>query len=415
MPIHIIRSAPYAIITSLSPSMDSAEQLVVELILEAFPFGGKHDVAPALPSRDGWDRVAETASHHGLAPLLYTSLKRTGRLDQAPAGCVERLQMEHLHINVGNMVAYRELAQLLDCLASERIPTVLLKGSAVAMQLYPDVGLRPLKDLDLLIAESQVGAARKLLTGRGYSPLPEMIGGFEERFSTQQAYSRSGPNPAQVDLHWHPFVIGYYRKRIPVDWFWQHTSAIVVEGRVTRALAPEAQFIHLAAHYALHHHTERLIWLYDLALLIAAHRDDMKWDEVLTRLGAFELTRAVQSTTAQVKQRWGVSLPDEVVRGLQVLSSGPYERVLFSLASAGESQARVIMDGIDLPTNRARLRYWLRHMFPTASYMRTRYHISNSLLVPIYYLWRIAAGGYRSARALIGAAGPNLRSQGRKN
>lgn len=395
--------------------MDSAEQLVVQLILEAFPFGGMQDFAPPHPSREEWDRIAKTASLHGLAPLLYTSLKRTNRLGQAPLDCAERLRTEHLHANVGNMLAYRELACILDCFEADRIPVVLLKGSAVALQLYPDPGLRPLKDLDLLIAESQVASVRGLLAGRGYSPLPEMIGGFEERFSTQQAYSRPGPNPAQVDLHWHPFVVGYYRKRIPVDWFWQHTSTIVVEGRVTRALAPEAQFIHLAAHYALHHHTERLIWLYDLALLVAAHRDDMNWDEVLIRLGAFKLTRSIESTMAQVKQWWGVSMPDEIVRGLQALSSGTYERILFSLASGGESQARVILDGIDLPTHRARLGYWLRHMFPTASYMRTRYGISNTLLVPIYYLWRIAAGGYRSARALIGAAGPNLRSQGRKN
>lgn len=388
--------------------------VIVDIILEAFPFAYKRESSRPETAED-WDLVAETASLHGLAPLLYASLKRTTRLGQAPPGCVERLRTEHLQANVGNMLAYRELAGLLDSLEIDHIPVVLLKGSAVALQLYPDPGLRPLKDLDLLIAESQVAAVRGLLTGRGYSPLPEMIGGFEERFSTQQAYSRSGPNPAQVDLHWHPFVIGYYRKRIPVEWFWQHTSAIVVEGRVTRALAPEAQFIHLAAHYSLHHHTVRLIWLYDLALLIAAHRDDMNWDEVLTKLGAFKLTHSIQSTMAQVKQWWGVSLPDEVVRGLLELSSGPYERVLFSLASGGESQARVILDGIDLPTNRARLRYWLRHMFPTASYMRTRYRISNALLVPIYYVWRIAAGGYRAARALIGAAGPNLRKQFRKD
>lgn len=390
--------------------VERAESVIVDLILEAFPLGGTRISTPRLPAPPEWPRVVQAAIQHGLAPLLYASLKHTKRLGEVPVGDADWLRLEHLHAGVGNMLAYRELVHLLDSLGSREIPAIVLKGGAIALQLYPDPGLRPLKDIDLLIPEPEVAAVRALLTEHGYSPLPEMTKGFEERFSGQQAYTRTGPNPEQVDLHWHLFVIAYYRQQIPIDWFWQHTTSIQIDGRIARALAPEAQFIHLAAHYGLHHHAERLIWLYDLALLVAAHREDMDWNEVLAAVRTFKLSEPVEWTISQVQRWWGAPLPASVVRELQGLSPDPHERALFSLASGGEAQARVILDGLDMPNPRARLRYWLRHMFPNASYMRTRYRISNPLWIPFYYLRRIAAGGYKSARAFIRSSRSGARS-----
>jgi Uncharacterised nucleotidyltransferase len=401
--------------TTVAVMADSAERLLVGLILEAFPLGNREDSVSPRPETDDWAAIAEAAVRHGLAPLLYASLKGGERLNRVPPESAEQLRADHFRANVANMVAYRELAHLLDSLATEHIPVVLLKGSAVAVQLYPDSGLRPLKDLDLLILESQAASVLALLTRQGYSPLPEMTRGFERRFSGQQAYSRHGPNPAQVDLHWHLFVIAYYRKLIPIEWFWQRTTAIEIEGRCARVLAPEAQFIHLASHYSLHHNIDRLMWLYDLALLMHSQRGNMNWEEVLEAVRAFKLTNPVQSTTAQVKRWWGVSPPADIARRLETLSVGRYERLVFAVASRGESQARVILDGLDLPSNQAGLRFWVRHLFPTTSYMRSRYHISHGFLIPIYYVWRSAAGGYRIVRAMVAAASQDLVGRVRKS
>lgn len=387
--------------TTVALMTDSAQRLLAQMILEAFPLGERRTVAPRTPDGNEWPTIAETAIRSGLAPLLYASFKKMDSSIQVPLHTLDQLRDAHFRSNVSNMFMYWELARLLDSFAAENIPVILLKGPALALQLYPDPGLRPFTDLDLLVHESQAEKSLALLARRGYSPLPEMIPGFERRFSGQQAYTRIGRSPSQVDLHWHLFVIAYYRKHIPIDWFWQRTAPIEIGGRKALALTPEAQLIHLCSHYKLHHHREGLIWLYDIALLVARHSKNMNWGEWLRAVRDFGLSLPVQSAFAETENRWGVSPPPDAKRSIEALAPGPYERFLFALTSRGEMQARVILDGIDLGRPTASLHLWLRHMFPTPDFMRTRYHISNGGLLPLYYLWRILDGGFKAARALV--------------
>jgi hypothetical protein len=55
------------------------------------------------------------------------------------------------------------LERLLLEFSKKGIEVILLKGAALAVTLYPDNTLRPMGDLDLLIKESDLGAAITLV------------------------------------------------------------------------------------------------------------------------------------------------------------------------------------------------------------------------------------------------------------
>lgn len=385
---------------AISLMTEQVDRQLVNLILAGFPLQGTANRVLTRASPDDWTVVAERAGHHGLSPLLYFSLKNSSRLPEIPTVVADRLKTAHFRTSVANMLAYHELARLLDALASDETPVILLKGSALAPQIYPDPGLRPFGDLDLLVPEARIAKVVTLLQARGYAPLPEMSSGFERKFSGQQAFSRGGPQPAQLDLHWHLFVIAYYRKRIPIDWFWHHTAQLEIDGETVCAFSPEAQLLHLCAHYTLHHHEERLVWLFDLASLVSKNREKLNWDEILEAINAFGLALPIQSALARMTNWWGVSIPSEITRKLEKLRPTPYERILYTLAAAGGSEARVVLDGLALPSMSARMGFWSRHMLPTPGYMLVRYRIRDRRMVPIYYLWRILSGSLKAIASL---------------
>ena len=50
-----------------------------------------------------------------------------------------------------NMRLYKQLENFLDKFATEKIPVIMLKGAHLAWTVYPNMALRPMADVDLLV------------------------------------------------------------------------------------------------------------------------------------------------------------------------------------------------------------------------------------------------------------------------
>src|ERR1044071_4714109 len=127
------------------------ESTIVELIRAAFPLGQSAARPPDLEDTD-WPLLVKTADHHGLAPLVFASLKKSGLSSVGPKSEIETLRMAYVRASVANHQAFQELSFLVDRFEREKIPLIILKGGALGTTIYPDIALRPMGDLDLLIA-----------------------------------------------------------------------------------------------------------------------------------------------------------------------------------------------------------------------------------------------------------------------
>jgi len=84
--------------------------------------------------------------------------------------------------------------------------------------------------------------------------------------------------PGGIELHRHLIDSGYYARRLPMEWFWEHTMDAPLGARRVRVFAPAAQLLHLAAHIELHHASARWLWPYDIAARLHKFGASLDWD-----------------------------------------------------------------------------------------------------------------------------------------
>ncbi|MBI3734485.1 MAG: nucleotidyltransferase family protein, partial [Chloroflexi bacterium] len=370
-----------------------AERALVALILAAFPLDGIRPAAPSLNEGE-WAEVASTAAGHGLKPLLNTAAKSLGAQVSPPPAVMADLRAAYFRTEAANLAVHQELGALLSAFAHEGIAVVVLKGAALAVTLYADMGVRPMVDVDLLVRQEDFARGGSVLRAARYERLRQPLAGTGAEFDGAEELRRPG-GVRSVDLHWHPFASSYSRARFPVEWFWQYSVAAPALGPTARVLSAEAQLLHLCAHFAKHT-AGRLFRSYDIALLIARHHDTLAWDAVMEAAGAYRVMPALCQTLLNVCDVWHLSLPADVLARLKAFRPQPLQAALFAIIYAPPTNIALLLNGFYQPGLRKKLAYWLGPAFPSAAYMRQRYHIPHPALLPLFYLRRLAGGAYQA-------------------
>src|SRR4029077_8591239 len=108
--------------------------------------------SPASSAPLDWDRVAEIAWQHRVAPLLYRALRDDGQLG-VPKPVLERLERAYLATAARNSLLFRALRDILEALRAADVPVIVLKGAVLAETAYRERALRPMNDIDLLVRE----------------------------------------------------------------------------------------------------------------------------------------------------------------------------------------------------------------------------------------------------------------------
>jgi hypothetical protein len=376
----------------------SADQILLQLIRAAFPLSGPA-VQPPDIARADWPAIAERAQRERLQPLLHIALKTLGCLDKPPATVAQELSVEYLRCHVTNMLVRRELGKLLDGFSHAQIPTVLLKGSALIGVLYTDMGLRMMSDIDLLARPTDLSRVQTMMQDLGYVLEVEPQTGFQQSFRNVLGFESTGGQQIPVEVHWHISHIPYYRERIPIEWFWERTVALQMNGRPAYMFAPDAQLLHLAAHYVLRHQREGWAWAYDLALLLVRYREQLDWDEIAEIARRFGLSQTLYVALNDVEYLWQVSIPPKAKETIARLRPELSERFLFIANTAHHVDAKDAWDTFSLPGWSMRLGYLQNTLFPGRAYMQERYHIGPTRWLPPYYAARLLKGSYMFARS----------------
>jgi hypothetical protein len=377
------------------------DRALVALILDAFPLPAR---APTPPPFDiEWGVLLERARFHGLSPLLHAALDARPRAD-APTDILEALTDVHRSSALATAAKYHELETLLPLLHAAELPCIVLKGAALAKWLYPAPDLRPFGDVDLLVQAHDAPRLRDLLQTRGYRASDELAEGFRDAYYSEMAFVQSAPPHLALDAHWHLFVPLYFRARMDVEWFWKHTIEYPLGTQSVMILHPTAQLLHLTVHASLNHqHAPRLLWLYDLALLLTQHGAEIDWDAAAAFARASRVTRSASDILAQMEQWWGVAAPAPFLQTLKDTRVAFGERIAFAFTAARHNQARVLSDAFGAPGVGNKLRYGLRHLFPDAAYMTQHYRVRHPALLSWYYLKRVLQSGGKFARSVLSA------------
>lgn len=163
-------------------------------------------IAQAAAQVIEWEVVPTHAEAHGVAPLFYRHLTAAGVT--LPRAVKRELQASAVRHRLANQVHTRVLRDIVTRYQAAGIRVLALKGIALCHLLYPEPGLRPMGDLDLLVSEKDAARAQSLLSELGFSaPLPADGQRVEHRH-LGQAIAQVEGFIVSVEIHHHLFERG---------------------------------------------------------------------------------------------------------------------------------------------------------------------------------------------------------------
>ena len=170
----------------LSPEQDI-------LVRAAAPPGTHVHPAPTSRASVGWEQLVRLAEWHRLSALLWRYLHHDGRDLSAPSGVLGDLRQVAAATTVRNLIRQAELDRILAALAEVGIPAMLLKGTALIEAVYPNIGMRPMEDIDILVPRSSVQDAHGAVQALGYAVWGVKLG----RHDGLASVAASPPLPAR--------------------------------------------------------------------------------------------------------------------------------------------------------------------------------------------------------------------------
>jgi hypothetical protein len=251
-----------------------------------------------------------------LVPLLERNLQR----HQLENPWRDRMRGVYRYWWAHNQLLLRRLGALLSALDSAGVPTLVLKGAAVATRYYEDPALRPMNDADVLVPRSRVREA--LSVARRLHLEPEFrVNDQLVRLRHGVSLRDSGGNT--IDLHW---AIHEDDMRPDADdHAWRTAIPVEISGVSTLMLAPSPLLVHACAHGAKWAADPAVRWVADAALII--RKGDVAWDEVVREAKDRRFTVRTRSCLAYLRAALGAPVPDDVLDRLAAVPVSVFERI----------------------------------------------------------------------------------------
>ncbi|HID36827.1 MAG TPA: hypothetical protein EYP39_05555 [Ghiorsea sp.] len=303
-----------------------------------------------LRSTDFWTFAQADA----MFPLLWTSL--TPEQKEIVKPCLLNPMDERIFATE-TLRLKNATARVLRAYSDANIPIICMRGVAVSEPLYPQSYLRPHTDIDILFDKQHLMMAKQ-------------VAGNVLHYRPINAYPmlfKLGDIP--LDLHIEP--IGAERIRA-----WKHITPLHVRDFFNYAedgkLAGEkAKIVHARVilpylcFHALKHSFERLIWLYDIALLAKQVEEQGLWDEVLQGMVEYKLERPCFYALSYVTTHMNAPVPICILQQIEP-KMGFVEKRMFKRFMSHEVipyMAERLFSRM-LPSFKHKLEFWRETIYP---------------------------------------------------
>jgi hypothetical protein len=232
-----------------------------------------------------------------------------------------------------NQLLLAEGGKVASLLGAAGIPVMTIKGAALGLEYYRDLGARPMEDIDLavplefarravelMVAEGWAASATPLkgtmspgrIKGRGWSPGPRAVEAFDEGyFHVRHSHGFRNPNGLGIDLHWHIFQEDCDPDSDATSWAEAHPA-----GR-SLFLIPSAHehLLLILAHAARWNPIPSIRWVADAATLIETS-PELDWEKFLEAAIRRRRTCAAAELLAYLAERFHAAVPEKILHAL---------------------------------------------------------------------------------------------------
>lgn len=396
----------------MSLTADDLRRLAIDLIA---PLRTPDAAVLAAMDGDDWGALAQMARQHRILPLMHARLRGTGADWPVPQEVREAAAEAFRTASFRAIRARRALMQVVKTLADRGIEAVALKGAYLAFHAYADAGLRPLRDIDLLVPRDRAIEAWQLLLATGIIPNVDEIGEVADYLKVKHQLPAlwCPANAVTIEVHHRAFHGSGGDPDLTDDP--RFADALVRHGTGGVSIAsmgPEHLLLHLIVHSAHDHRFDNGPGIFaDVEALLATH--EMDWPAFWRLAERYAATRSAVLVLRMAERLWGARGIDW---GMQAELAAAVPDSLIDLTARlslrdrqGSAESRLLAQ-IDAAGGRwARLRLVAGKLVPPPALLRAAYPNQGKWReLPGLYMrkWRDLAG--RRALAYAGV----LRSDG---
>jgi hypothetical protein len=343
------------------------------------------DISEHSFSAQEWNVLARKAHAEGVGPLLYWRLSKSEQILTLPQETQNFLKILYAGTMMQNQRRFKDLKNLAKLFYQTNISAVVLKGACFALTIYPNIGLRPMDDMDLLIPKAKLVEALRIAKRLGYEEVRSDAFPFLRNFLEYDIVMLKRSEPFNIlELRNSILANKAFTFAVPVEWFWTHTETFSTKSNVDfenlSMLSPTVQVLYTSAHAILKHGEHvPLRWYFDLDLLVRFYDARIDWDFLLSQAQVFEWSSALFAALLQTHSYFDTPIPGQI---------------LVRLAESSDRYSSWVALMQEKPATRTfeELRYfsvmnWYGRIFkiaglviPRPSYMRWRYKLKSSWL-----------------------------------
>ena len=238
----------------MSATASAATRATGELVLASLylaPTTAREaELRRAAGACEDWERALVALEAHGILGLALRNLERAHAI--VPAAALERLRERARAMRAIELGFRLTLRRFLGATRRAGIEVTLLKGASLAVDLYPERGLRTQADLDLLVRPEHVlravDSARSIGLARARHALPAWwyrLAHFHMKLVPADGLQR------ELELHWHlhpPSQL--YTVRL--EDLLARRRPLELDGSTAFALDPLDRLLHLVTHLVRH-------------------------------------------------------------------------------------------------------------------------------------------------------------------
>ena len=341
------------------------------------------------------DSFLDALNSHGMAPVFWYWINQHGFCKDWPGSLLSEIKNTTMQEAASDMLLELELKKVLQAMDDIVIHPVLIKGTPLSYTLYPGPGLRPRCDSDLLIAKEDVSKVSALMEQLGYQIYYDADVEF---ISTQSTFEKQGSlgQTYAYDIHWQ---INNNSRSFSAELNYSHlfstSKAIPRLGQNARTLdtidALLLACFHRAGHFS--HSGDRLIWLYDIHLLMNA-LDEHEFDLFYQRAKKIEIVTICADAILTAQDWFSTSITESRMKRLITLPEIEASTVYLTSGRQIGIKNHALLELKELSSMRDKFHYLFEKIFPPVNYMLWRYDTKRKYLLPFLYLYRFIYGIY---------------------
>ena len=285
-------------------------------LLKAALLPGDAAVAAWGRWREAIDLDRLDAAAERLLPLAAYHLKRQGLADAS----LGRYAQLSTFTWVTNQRRMARVAQLVASLRDAGIPTMLLKGMALAVHYYPHPGLRPMDDIDLLVRAEDAARAAAHLAATGWradGPLPDL------RITHAQSFQAG--DGAYLDLHWR--LLWELVDGEGMDDVWRRSIAARLGQGEVQVPAPTDLFLHVVVHGARWSRVPAIRWVADAMAVLSHAGASFDWPLLVDDAIRHDLVLPLRDALRLLAETFGADVPASAQSALAAHRPSRFARV----------------------------------------------------------------------------------------